>query len=155
MNNFKTNEDFFAAIREVVNEKIPFNKILGLKLESIEKNQLKIKFDMKEEFIGNYVRKTLHGGVISSVIDVTGGIAAFISIYNKFSESALEEKHKKFSKMGTIDLRVDYLRPGIGDWFISTGYVLRTGNKVVVTRIELHNNTDHLIAVGTGSYIIG
>jgi len=155
MSNFETDKEFFAAISEVVNEKIPFNKLLGIKLDSIENNELKIRFDMKEEFIGNYVRKTLHGGVISSVIDVTGGIAAFISLYRKFSKVTSDQKHKKFSKMGTIDLRVDYLRPGVGDWFISTGYVLRTGNKVAVTRIEVHNNKKHLIAVGTGSYIIG
>jgi acyl-coenzyme A thioesterase PaaI-like protein len=28
-----------------------------------------------------------------------------------------------------IDLRTDYLRPGIGKSFMSTGYALRTGNK--------------------------
>jgi acyl-coenzyme A thioesterase PaaI-like protein len=46
------------------------------------------------------------------------------------------------------------LRPGIGESFVSTGYTLRTGNKVAVARIELINDRDDLIAVGTGSYVV-
>ena len=56
--------------------------------------------------------------------------------------------------MGTIDLRVDYLRPGLGQSFSAKGFVLRTGRKVAVTRMELHNDKDLLIAVGTGAYSI-
>ena len=47
-----------------------------------------------------------------------------------------------------------HLRPGVGDHFIATGYALRTGNKVAVTRMELHNNERQLIAVGTGAYVV-
>jgi uncharacterized protein (TIGR00369 family) len=92
--------------------------------------------------------------VISSVIDVTGGLAAFMGIQQKISDSDLDAKLNRFARLGTIDLRVDYLRPGIGNSFVSTGYALRTGNKVAVTRIELTNDQDDLIAVGTGSYVV-
>jgi acyl-coenzyme A thioesterase PaaI-like protein len=92
--------------------------------------------------------------VISALLDVTGGLAAFMGIQQKLAENSLEKKLKQFGKLGTIDLRVDYLRPGLGRLFISSGYSLRTGNKVAVTRIELHNETGALIAVGTGSYVI-
>ena len=57
--------------------------------------------------------------------------------------------------MGTIDLRVDYLRPGLGQWFYATGMVMRSGRKVTVARMELHNDLEKLIAVGTGTYIVG
>jgi len=56
--------------------------------------------------------------------------------------------------VSTIDLRVDFLRPGLGKWFVATAYTLRTGNRVAVTRIELHNDRNDLIAVGTGSYVV-
>ena len=49
---------------------------------------------------------------------------------------------------------VDYLRPGLGKWFVARGTILRTGNKVAVTRMELHNDTDELIAIGTGAYTV-
>ena len=58
-------------------------------------------------------------------------------------------------RISTIDMRVDYMRPGKGDHFFSTGTVMRTGRKVAVTRMELRNQDDLLIAVGTGAYIVG
>ena len=88
------------------------------------------------------------------MLDVTGGLVAFLNLMKKLDELSREEKIARFAKLGTIDLRIDYLRPGRGSRFVSTGYVLRTGNKVAVTRMELHNEQDTLIAVGTGAYTV-
>lgn len=66
----------------------------------------------------------------------------------------LEAKLKKSNRVSTIDLCVDFLCPGLGKQFVVTAYTLRTGNKVAVTRIELHNDQNDLIAVDTGSYIL-
>ena len=41
-----------------------------------------------------------------------------------------------FPSIGTIDLRVDYLRPGRGNYFIATGRVVRLGNRVAVAHTE-------------------
>jgi uncharacterized protein (TIGR00369 family) len=60
-----------------------------------------------------------------------------------------------FADFGTIDLRVDYLRPGWGRQFLASGTVLRAGRRVAVTRSELHNDEGVLVAVGTGAYITG
>ena len=57
-------------------------------------------------------------------------------------------------KLNTIDLRIDYLRPGKGKIFTASGSILRTGKKVGVSRMELHNEKQDLIAVGTGTYIV-
>ena len=147
-------KDLFSAIHEIFNHKIPFNRVLGLRVDTLAYEQVRVTFSMGPELIGNYMRGTLHGGVISSVIDVTGGLAAFMGIQQKLADATLETKLEKFSKLGTIDLRVDYLRPGRGERFLSTGYTLRTGRKVAVTRIELNNEKRELIAVGTGSYVV-
>ena len=154
MDGFTKDGELFSVISAMFNEKIPFNKVLGLKVDSISYDRVNVRFEMRNELIGNYTRGTLHGGVISSVIDVTGGLSAFMGIQQKMSEETIGKKLAKFEKLGTIDLRIDYLRPGIGKWFVSTGYTLRTGNKVAVTRIELKNDQDNLIAVGTGSYVV-
>lgn len=154
MDNNQKEEELFTAINGIFNEKIPFNKVLGLKVDLLRYDLVKLKFEMHDELIGNYMRGTLHGGVISSAIDVTGGLAAFMGIQQKLPAGDLEEKLERFSKLGTIDLRVDYLRPGIGKQFVTTGYTMRTGNRVAVARIELNNAQNALIAVGTGSYIV-
>jgi len=54
-----------------------------------------------------------------------------------------------------VDLRIDYLRPGAGNEFTATAWVIRAGNKFAVTRMELHNEKNDLIAVGTGTYAMG
>lgn len=155
MGTKKTDANVLEIVESVFTDKIPFNRLLGLSVESIDEDQAKFRFDMRQELIGNYVRRTLHGGVISSTLDVTGGMVAFLGILKRMQDSSDEEKMARFSKLGTIDLRIDYLRPGLGQFFVSSGFVLRTGSRVAVTRMELHNNERNLIAVGTGTYIVG
>jgi len=154
MNGNIEDEEFLSVINELFSEKIPFNKVLGIRVESINYEQVKVSFRMRDELLGHYKRGMVHGGVISSVLDVTGGLSAFIGVQKKMTGESLEAKLERFGRVSTIDLRVDFLRPGLGKWFVATARTLRTGNKVAVTRIELHNNQDELIAVGTGSYIV-
>ena len=109
---------------------------------------------MRPELVGNYIRNILHGGVISSVLDVTGGLVAFLGVQKKLQGKPVAEVVERFSRIGTIDLRIDYLRPGAGAWFLARGFPLRTGNKVAVTRMELFNDQEALIAVGTAAYTV-
>ncbi len=148
-------EKLLQLLREIAEERIPFNKLIGIKIESLGMDSLGIRFEMRPELIGNFKRGNLHGGVISSVIDVTGGMVAWTGIMKKMEGQSFEEISQRFAKIGTIDLRVDFLRPGVGKYFIATGTTLRAGNKVSVTRMELHDDKGILIAVGTGSYLVG
>ena len=116
---------------------------------------IKIRFEMRPELVGNFMRGNLHGGVISTVLDVTGGMQAWTGIMKKMEGSTFEEITERFAKIGTIDLRVDYLRPGLGKYFVATGSTLRAGNKLSAIQMELHNDEGLLIAVGTGSYVVG
>ena len=58
-------------------------------------------------------------------------------------------------EMATIDLRVDYLRPGRGKYFIATARIVRQGKRIAVTHMELHNDEGKLIATGGAAYVIG
>ena len=154
MTSKKTDQELFEAISQIYNQKVPFNKVLGLRVESLHYDRVAIRFEMREELVGNFLRGNLHGGVISTVIDVTGSLSAFMGLQKKLTGKTLDQKMAHIEKLGTIDLRVDYLRPGVGQWFVCTAHTLRTGNKVAVTRSELRNDSDDLIAVGTGSYVV-
>jgi uncharacterized protein (TIGR00369 family) len=138
----------------VFEERIPFNRVLGLRIERVGDSDVVVRFDMRDELVGNFTRGNLHGGVISSVLDVVGGLVAFIALLKREGVQSLKDEADKFSRLGTIDLRVDYLRPGLGETFSAKGLVLRAGRKVAVTRMESHNEEDSLIAVGTGAYSI-
>ena len=138
----------------IISEKIPFNRELGFEFQFLDENRPVLRFDMKPELVGNFTRGNLHGGVISSSIDVIGGFASFCALLERVNLEN-EDPEELFSRLGTIDLRVDYLRPGFGKHFEARAWVLRAGRKVAVTRMELHNDSGDLIAAGTGAYIVG
>ena len=142
------------VVKEIFDERIPFNGVLGISVEHISTDEASFRLPMRADLVGNFMRGNLHGGAISATLDVTGGLVAFLGVLRKMEHRSYQDKLERFSRMGTIDLRVDYLRPGLGEYFISTGFVLRTGSRVAVTRMELKNERDALIAVGTGTYIV-
>ncbi|MDH3715002.1 MAG: thioesterase family protein [Gammaproteobacteria bacterium] len=154
MHNDHTPEELQEAVREIIVERIPFNRMLGVELEECDTEHAVVRLDMRPEFVGNYVRGVMHGGVISSVLDVTGGLVALLGVIERTRSGKLAEKLARFERLGTIDLRVDFLRPGDGDYYLAKGYLLRTGSRVAVTRMELHNDAGVLIAVGTGAYVV-
>jgi uncharacterized protein (TIGR00369 family) len=136
-------------MRRVMESLIPFNKMLGLKVESLDADAPKLRFDMRPELVGNPTRQILHGGVISATLDVAGGFAIMMQL-----AAGMDSVPSSFPNMGTIDLRVDYLRPGRGRYFIATARVLRRGSRIAVTHMELHNDAGELIATGAAAYTV-
>jgi len=148
-------QDLLDFLKRLYENDLPFNKLIGLKIKSISLEKVKTEFSMHADLIGNPVQKTLHGGVISSVLDATGGLVASAGIIQRMNTEPVDSVLNQFSKVGTIDLRVDYLRPGRGAVFTAEANIMRSGRKVAVTRMALHNEEDVLIAVGTGTYLVG
>lgn len=91
---------------------IPFNKMLGLQLDHLSANQVTMNFKMKEELIGNFLQGILHGGVISSVLDMAGGMVVMSASIHQHLELAIEDLVSLIGKTSTVDLQVSYLRPG-------------------------------------------
>ena len=139
-----------ALLQKVMEEYIAFNRVLGLQVESMDPAAPKMRFDMRPELVGNPARKILHGGVISATLDVAGGFAIMLSLAAEMTGIPTS-----FPNMGTIDLRVDYLRPGRGKHFIATARIVRQGSRIAVTHMELHNDTGELIATGGAAYVVG
>lgn len=149
-----SDEELLEQVRDLfhqIEEMIPFNRYLGLQTESIDDKGAVVHLDMRDELIGNFQHGVLHGGVISATLDVVGGMAAMATAVLR--EGSLEDSIQRLRPTSTIDLRVDYLRPGAGERFTAHGFTLRAGSRVAVTRMEFHNDKDELLAVGTGTYI--
>ena len=147
----KTKADYHALVAKVLREHIPFNRVLGIEVESHDPSAPKLRFDMRPELIGNARRGILHGGVISAVLDAAGGYAIMLAL----AKEPKPAEKLAFPNIGTIDLRVDYLRPGRGKHFIATGRVVRLGNRIAVTHMELANDEGELIATGGAAYVVG
>lgn len=146
-----------AALRDVFEERVPFNKALAMKIVSLDPAAPVIRIDMRPDLVGNFMRGILHGGVISAVLDVACGLGAMLSVIEKHIAQGepLEAQIGRFSRIGTIDLRVDFLRPGVGEWFVAKAEIMRSGNRVAVVRSELRNDSDELIAAAVAAYTIG
>ena len=133
---------------------MPFNKHLGITVLDLTENSAKISINMADELIGNMAQGILHGGVTSSILDVVGGIAVTSAILNKLDSDDVNDMFKRIATLGTINMQVDFLKPGWGEVFIATSELVRLGNRVAVTRMEVRNQDDVLIAMATASYSV-
>jgi uncharacterized protein (TIGR00369 family) len=137
------------------NTNMPFNQLLGLKITKFNAQQSEVRFDWQDTLIGNPKQKILHGGVTASALDLAGGAVVAANVIEQLTEMTSKALHQSLSKIGTIDLRTDYLRPGRGEEFIVTAHIIRSGSKVAVARMEMHNELGEHIAFGTGTYMVG
>ncbi len=124
-------------------EDIPFNKHLGIKVEKAENGFARLFLPYKPEFTGDARRPALHGGILSTLIDTCGGIAVW-------SCCQLEDR------IATIDMRVDYLRPAPQADLLAESRVRLMGNRVgnVQTVIFARESPDKIIAEGRAVYNI-
>lgn len=142
-------------LTKVFSNSVPFHNVIGFKFDKLTEEGCQISFKNKPELIGNFVQKILHGGVTATALDVVGGAMAAVGMMSKYPNADDQELGKKMARIGTIDLRVDYVRPGRGESFYAKARLLRSGNKVAVVRMELHDEKDTVIALGTGTYMMG
>jgi acyl-coenzyme A thioesterase PaaI-like protein len=146
--------EFIDGLRDIFEQRIVFNQVLGLRIESIAADRVAGRIDMRPELIGHFAHHRLHGGVISATLDAMGGLAVMAAIGDRHRDEPPAERLERFGKLGTIDLRIDYLRPATGARFTATAETLRLGSRVASTRMEFRNERGVLVSSGAGAYIV-
>jgi uncharacterized protein (TIGR00369 family) len=133
-----------AALKQVMEELVAFNKFLGVRVVEVRRSFACMALPFREEFIGDPIRRALHGGVISALADTAGGTAVWSEIADPYG------------RVSTIDLRIDYLRPGKPEEIRVDAQVVRQGNRVGVADMRLYHPTapDQTVATGKGVYNI-
>ena len=147
-------EEFVTGLTAIFEEKIVFNQLLGLKITSLKADRVTARIDMRHELIGHYAYNRIHGGVISAGLDAMGGLAVMAAIGARHMDEPPLQRLHRFAKLGTIDLRVDYLRPGISDYFELRAEVLRLGSRVASTRMEFLGSDGKLLSTAAAAYIV-
>lgn len=147
-------EEFIAGLKDIFERKIVFNQVLGLKITSLRPEAVTGRIAMKPDLVGHFSFNRIHGGVISAGLDAMGGLAVMAAIGARHMDEAPAQRLHRFGKLGTIDLRIDYLRPGIGEHFDLHAEVLRLGSRVASTRMEFRGADGKLLSAGAGAYII-
>ncbi|GAC1351014.1 MAG: thioesterase family protein [Polyangiales bacterium] len=127
--------------RVFVRDRIPFNRFLGIEVTLLNKGFVRMELPFREEFVGNPKRPSIHGGVLSALIDSCGGAAIFTLL-------------ERADTVSTIDLRIDYLRPAEAQRLICEATVIRRGTNVAAVdmRVVHSSNESRLIAIGRGVY---
>lgn len=146
--------EFVEGLRRIFEHSIAFNQVLGLKIASITPQHVVAHIAMKPELVGHYSFNRIHGGVISAGLDAMGGLAVMAAIGARHMDEAPLQRLHRFSKLGTIDLRIDYLRPGIGESFELRAEVMRLGSRVASTRMEFLGADGKLLSTGAAAYIV-
>ncbi|MBK6593426.1 MAG: thioesterase family protein [Burkholderiales bacterium] len=146
--------EFIQGLTKIFEEFIVFNTVLGLKIASIKPERVVAHIAMKPELVGHHLFNRIHGGVISAGLDAMGGLAVMAAIGARHMDEAPLQRLHRFSKLGTIDLRIDYLRPGIGENFELRAEVMRLGSRVASTRMEFLAADGKLLSTGAGAYIV-
>lgn len=146
--------EFVQNLKKIFEEMIVFNRVLGLRITQVRPEQVQGQITMKPELVGHFSYNRLHGGVISASLDAMGGLAVMAAIGARHMDEAPSQRLHRFAKLGTIDLRVDYLRPAIGEQFGLRAEVMRLGSRVASTRMEFLGPDGKLLSTGAGAYIV-
>jgi uncharacterized protein (TIGR00369 family) len=146
--------EFIQGLTHIFQEAIVFNTVLGLKIDSITPERVVAHIDMKPQLVGHFSFNRIHGGVISAGLDAMGGLAVMAAIGARHMDEPPAQRLQRFSKLGTIDLRIDYLRPGISERFELRAEVMRLGSRVASTRMEFLGADGKLMSTGAGAYIV-
>lgn len=123
-------------------DSIPHSRRIGLSVTGLGRRTFSARVDYRDELVGNPWRGTLHGGVITTLIDQTSGAAAF------FSRSPPE-------LVATLDLRVDHFRaaePGLPVHARAECYHL-TRHVAFVRCIAYDRSEDDPVATGVSAFM--
>jgi len=133
--------DFPEQILKLMADQVPFNRLLGIQGESASAGACVLVLPVRPEFVGDFRRPALHGGVVSALIDTAGGVAAWSTLGPDESVS-------------TVDLTVDFLEPsGLAAPLRAAAQLVRKGNRVCHVRVAVTQD-GKLVAEGRGVYNI-
>lgn len=120
-------------------DRSPFISGLGLQVQSLDydASELTVTMPLNPSLERRAGTKQFHGGPIASFIDTVGDFAIGMMVGGG---------------VPTMNLRVDYLKPAVGDQITGTARVRRAGRTVAVVDVDVFDEKGALVAVGRGTY---
>ena len=121
----------------------PHARALGLKLDKLTPGTATMRVSYREDLIGDPETGTLHGGVITALLDHACGVAAFSGFGAQTSPA-------------TLDLRIDYMRPARPNMdVIAEAICLRSHGLIAFVRATAHDgDIDDPVAIAQAAFMI-
>jgi acyl-CoA thioesterase len=117
---------------------VPFAKLLGIELESVEPGQAVLSMKIREDLKRN--GGIAHGGAVATLIDSAMAFAIIPSL--------AENEHSI-----TVDLTIHYLRPLSEGTARASARVVRAGKRVITVSAELFDHQEKLAATAISTYL--
>ncbi len=132
-----------TQIQNIISIGVPHCADIGLLVDSMTQDEVIFRLPYQERFAGNPVDGTLHGGIITTVIDSASGMC----IYAKL---------QKYVPIATLDLRIDYLKPATpGKEIFAKAICYKVTKRIAFTKaIAYHDDPDNPIANSVGTFML-
>ena len=119
-------------------DEIPFAKLLGIEVESVEPGHAVLSIKIREDLKRN--GGIAHGGVAATLIDSAMAFAIMPML--------AENEHSI-----TVDLTIHYLRPLSEGSARASARVVRAGKRVITVSAELFDHQEKLAATAISTYL--
>lgn len=120
----------------------PYCRTIGVEVARLVPDRARLRLSHRDDN-GNR-NGTLHGGVIASLIEMAGALAAATGAADRPARDAR-----------TLDLAVHYLAPALRDPLTADATVVRRGREIVFVTVDVASDTGAPIARGLAACRIG
>lgn len=117
----------------------PYHRWLGVELVSAAAGEVEMRLPFREEFLASDDRLSVHGGIISTLADLT-------TCFAMMSATGRDAPN--------MNLHVDYLRMvGPDTDLVARGRAVKAGRTVGVADVEIRTLSERLVAVGRSTLV--
>ena len=131
-----------ASLREWM-QAIPHQVAIGFELVEVGTDFAVGRVPYRDSLVGNPTSGVLHGGIVTTLLDTVGGMAALA-------------RQGAFVVMATLDLRIDYLRPSTpGEDLVARVECYKLTRNVAFTRgFAFNDDPDDPLASMSATYMM-
>ena len=134
-----TKESYYQYLKDIFLNST-FSETLNIIGTEVEAGQATLYMKILPEKHMN-TNQSLHGGVMASLLDTASGMSV---------RSLLDESET----IATINLSVNFLRPGFSGKLTAKGHVKSKGKKMATVEAELYDEKNKLLANSIGTFAI-
>lgn len=125
---------------EAIFKRSPFIGMMNLEVREVNhaESRFAARLPMRPEFERRSGTAQFHGGIIAAFIDIVGDFAIGMLVGGG---------------VPTMNLRIDFFRPAVGEYVDGVALVRRSGRTSAVVDIDIFAADGKLVAVGRGTYV--
>ncbi len=125
-------------ILRAYNKTNAFGRLFGMDYKILSPTTIEYQLTVDEKFLATPT--AMHGGALAGMMDAILGVAS------------LNVSSKRGKVVSTIEFKINYLKPVfLGDELRGVGTVLSEGNRIIITKGEIFNQRNELVAIATAT----